>query len=379
MTNRTYDILLCAPDLAGNERLYLERCIAENWISTAGPFVDQFEQKIAALLGRKYAVATSSGTAAIELALIGAGLRPGDRVIVPDWTFSATATAAAHAGASLYMADITLDGLGLDPEDLERALALHRNESIRVGAVIAVHPFGYPANLNPLRDICAAYGVPLVEDAAGAIGTLYEGSHVGGHGSVSALSFNGNKTLTTGGGGMALTDNAEQAQAIRAYSTNSHGPNYHYKVIGYNHRMTNLAAAIGLAQLERLDEMIESKKRIAARYDRALQEIGGLQTIPTVSWGTPNSWMYCAYAESEYEAKSLIDFMDERRIQVRIFWRSLASEPAFAGAGRSELKNSRFISGRVVALPCSSHLTMQEQERVIDALRSWRKNRLVAA
>lgn len=379
MMNRTYDILLCAPDLAGNERLYLERCIAENWISTAGPFVDEFEQKIAALLGRKHAIATSSGTAAIELALIGAGLQAGDRVIVPDWTFSATATAAAHAGASLYMADITLDGLGLDPDDLERSLELHRKENTRVGAVVAVHPFGYPAKLTLLRDICAAYGVPLIEDAAGAIGTLYKGNHVGGHGSVSAFSFNGNKTLTTGGGGMVLTDDAARAQIIRAYSTNSHGPNYHYKVIGYNHRMTNLAAAIGLAQLERLDEMIDSKKRIAARYDRALREIGGLQAIPMVSWGTPNSWMYCAFAENEYEAKTLIDFMDERRIQVRIFWRSLASEPAFTGAGRSELKNSRAISGRVVALPCSSHLTMQEQERVIDALRGWRKSRLAAA
>jgi perosamine synthetase len=368
-----YDILLSSPDLRGNEQDYIRQCISDNWISSAGPFVGEFEEKISKRLGRKHAVATSSGTAAIELGLIGSGIKSGDKVVVPDWTFAATASAVAHIGAEIILADVTRDGFGLDPVDLEKILQADRQGPSRITAAIAVHPFGHPADMDALMDVCNRYGIAMIEDAAGAIGSSYKGKPVGGHGKVSAISFNGNKTLTTGGGGMVLTDNDDIAEVMRLHSVNSQGPNYRYKVIGYNHRMTNLAAGIGLAQLERLDEMLESKKRISDRYTAYLEQSGCLETIPHMPWATSNCWMYCGLAKSEAHACSLIEFMDKNRVQVRIFWRSLASEPAFQDIQRSDLKNCREISGRVVALPCSSHLTEEQQENVIALLGEWHK------
>lgn len=371
MSNSGYDILLASPDLRGNERDYIEQCLADNWISTAGPFVERFEARVAELLDRRFAVATSSGTAALEIALIGAGVKRGDIVVLPDWTFAATATAAYHAGAELFLADVSMNGLGLDPEDLDAALTRLTREGRPATAVIVVHPFGYPADLDSLLEVCTRHRVKLIEDAAGAIGTHYKGVHVGRQGIVSAFSFNGNKTVTTGGGGIALTDDPQIYAAMRTHSANSHGPNYHYAAIGYNHRMTNLAAAIGMAQLERLDEMIANKKSIAARYDEALLETACLDLIRPPDWANPNRWMYCAYVRTEKVAQSLINFMRFNRIQVRIFWRSLASQPAFSAVQTTNLVNSQSISGRVVALPCSSHLSPEDQGRVIAALRDW--------
>jgi len=366
-----YDILLCVPDLRGRESEYLEQCVRDNWISSAGPFVDAFEERLAALHGRRFAVATSSGTAAIDISLAGLNLEPGDRVIMPGWTFSATANAALHAGAEPYFVDISPDNLGMDADDLDAALAENSKLGKRVRAVIVVHTFGRPAELDRLEDVCRANDVPLVEDAAGAIGSRYKGKPIGKFGQSSIFSFNGNKLICAGGGGMALTDDAELAERMRLKSTNSHGPNYHYKIIGYNHRMTNLSAAIGLAQIERLDEMLSLKKALSRRYDDALAGSNKFALIPDDTKNQQNYWIYCILVNTTQLAEDLFSFMETRRIQIRIFWRLLTLEPAFAGFPGSKLDVARSISGRVVALPCSSDLSSSDQERVIAAVREW--------
>lgn len=366
-----YDVLLCPPDLRGNERCYIEKCLEDSWISTNGPFVDQFEQQMSGLVNRKFAIATSSGTAALELCLSGCGIGSGDYVIVPDWTFSATANAVIHTGATPFFVDISAENWGLEPSDLVESLQRLQNENIRPKAIIVVQPPGLVAHMVAIRDICTKYDIIMIEDAAGALGTDQNGTLPRSLSDLAAFSFNGNKIITASSGGMVVTDNQKYAERIRMLSVNSHGPNYNYSIPGYNNRMSNICAGIGLAQMERFDQILSDKKRIAERYDQALKDLMLFQPAPRASSHVSNHWMYCALLASEEQALSLIRFMEGKRIQIRIFWRSLSSEPAFSSFPRSAVKNSRAISGRVVALPCGSGLMPAEQERVIEELEKW--------
>lgn len=376
---RIYDIPLSVPDLRGREREYLVACVDENWVSTAGPFVDEVEQRLAELTGRQHAVATSSGTAALHLALIAAEVGPGDQVIIPDWTFSATANAVIHAGATPILADITRSSWTLDPALVEQALSARKPDDPRIGAVIPVHALGHPAEMDPLVEICAAHGVPLIEDAAGAIGALYKGRKIGSLGDSAMFSFNGNKTVTAGGGGAIVTDNPKWADAMRLFSVNSHAPHYKYATVGFNYRMTNLSAAVCQAQLQRLDEMLACKKRIAETYDAAFAERTDIHPMPREPWVESNFWMYTILCGSTADAQSLVDYMEPRKIQVRIFWRALSSEPPYRKFPRVHTSVCESISGRVVAIPCSSGLSPDDQARVIEALSNWRGESAVDA
>jgi perosamine synthetase len=252
----TERIPLAVPDLRGNESAYLARCVQDNWVSSAGPFVVECEKQIAALAGRAHAVASVNGTTALQLSMTAAGVKRGDYVVVPDWTFAATANAAHHAGATPIFADVTEESWSLDAAILE---AILEDPPGRIGAVVAVHALGHPADIDSLLPLCRRAGVPLIEDAAGAMGDL------------AIFSFNGNKTVTAGGGGMVVTDNEDQAKHLRALSAQARsGAEYRYDAIGFNYRMTNLNAGVLLAQIERLEEMVAAKRRITKTYDRAL-------------------------------------------------------------------------------------------------------------
>jgi len=366
-----YDILLCPPDLRGNERAYIDKCLEDSWVSTSGPFVEQFEKQLAGLLKREFAIATSSGTAALELCLTGSGVGKGDYVIIPDWTFSATANAVIHAGAIPFFADIDQGNWGLDPVDLEKSFERLKGDGIQVKAVIVVQPPGQVANMPAIKDICEKYDAILIEDAAGALGTYSDGNPLGSFSDLAAFSFNGNKIITASSGGMVVTNSSEYAKRVELLSMNSHGPNYTYKVPGSNNRMSNICAGIALAQMERFDEILANKRRISERYDEALKELPVFGPAPRAPGDSSNHWMYCALLKSESQGQDLIKFMEERRVQVRVFWRSLTSEPAFCDFPHSEVKNSREISGRLVALPCGSALSVDEQEQVIEGVREW--------
>jgi perosamine synthetase len=363
-------IPLAIPDLRGRELQYLSRCVTENWVSSAGPFVTELEAKIAALSGRAQGVATVNGTTAIQLALIAVGVRPGQCVVVPDWTFAATANAVIHAGAVPYFHDVTESAWTLDPQLLAETLADPGHD---VAAVIAVHTLGHPADMDSIRAACSKAGIPLVEDAAGAIGALYKGRPAGGLGDIGIFSFNGNKTITAGGGGMVLTDNAETAAFVRHLSAQGRvGAEYQHDVVGYNYRMTNLNAAVGLAQLERLSEMLGLKVALAARYDDALKGRHDLTLMPRQPWAQSSCWLYSVATASDLDAASLVAHLAEHDIEARVFWRSLSHQKPYASAPRRLNGVSRRLSGRVVSLPCSSGLSRSDHDRVLSALSRWR-------
>jgi dTDP-4-amino-4,6-dideoxygalactose transaminase len=367
-------IPLAVPDLRGREAEYLARCIADNWVSSAGPFVSDFERVVAERAGRRYGIATMSGTTALQLALMAAGVRPGAKVIVPDWTFAATANAVYHAGAVPFFVDVETATWTIDPTLVADVLAKHEGA---ISAVIAVHAMGTPADMDPLRDTCQRAGVPLIEDAAGAIGGAYKRRPVGALGDFAMFSFNGNKTVTAGGGGVAVTDSESAAHRIRWLSTQARtGDDYSYGEIGFNFRMTNLNAAVGLAQMERLDAMLEAKRAIAARYDQALAQRSVLVPMPRPSWAESACWMYCVRARSASDAAGLVQHLNAAGIQARAFWRSLSAQEPYAGAPRRLTGVAKQLSGCVVSLPCSSSLDEKDQARVLDVLSTWRSTQL---
>lgn len=367
MTKR---IPLAVPDLRGNETAYLARCVEDNWVSSAGPFIVECEKQIAALAGRGHAVASVNGTTALQLALMAAGVVHGDYVIVPDWTFVATANAVRHVGATPIFADVTEETWTLDPAVVDTIL---KNSPGRIGAVIAVHALGHPADIDGVLPYCRAAGIPLIEDAAGAIGARYKGRPVGGLGDLAIFSFNGNKTVTAGGGGMIVTDDEDQARRLRALSAQARsGTEYRYDAIGFNYRMTNLNAAVLLAQIERLEEMVAAKRRIAETYDRALAGRNDLRPMPRASWADSGCWLYSVRVTNEDSARSLVVHLDECEIEARIFWRTLSDQAPYADCPRKLTGTAADLSGMVVSLPCSTHLTDDEQNRVINAMLAWR-------
>jgi len=320
---------------------------------------------MAALTGRRFAVATVNGTSAIHLALLALGVKSGQRVIVPDWTFAATANAVGHAAAEPIFVDVTEQSWSLDPELLDRVLR-ERND---IAAVIAVDVLGHPADLDPIMKVCRRLGVPLIEDAAGAIGASYRGRPCGGLGDVGIFSFNGNKTVTAGGGGMLVTDNELVAQRARSLSTQARpGRDYIHDAIGFNYRMTNLNAALGLAQLERLDEMVAAKRAIAARYDAALAGCNDIRPMPRCEWAESSCWLYSVKLSDKAAAAALVHCCEADAIEARVFWYSLSAQTPWSDAERHLTGISGSLSGTVVSLPCSSHLTKEHQVRVIQAL-----------
>ena len=365
---------LATPDLKGREREYLIQCVDDNWVSSAGPFVEEIEQRMAVLSGREFAAATVSGTTALQLALLAIDIRSQeDLVVVPDWSFAATVNSVYHARATPLFVDVSSETWSLDPTLLARVLE-ERGQTIK--AVIGVDTLGHPAAWQDLEALCGAHGVPLVEDAAGALGSTAWGRPAGSFGQAACFSFNGNKLVTAGGGGMLVTDDARVAARARHLSTQARaGEDYIHDEVGFNYRMPNINAAVGLAQLERLDEIVGTKRLIAARYDEAIARMDRLIPMPRADWAEPNCWLYSVLLPSEDEAQSLIGELREHRIQARVFWRSLSSQDPYRSAPKRLSGVSAGLSGKVVSLPCSTHLAAEEQSRVIGALAYWHDNR----
>lgn len=364
-------IPLAEPDLRGREAEYLANCVRDNWVSSAGPAIAEFERRVAAVAGRAHGVAAVNGTAALHLALLGVGVRPGDLVIVPDFTFAATANAACHAGAAPFFVDVEPRFGTLDPALLDRALA-NPPDGRRVGAVMMVDVLGGVSAADAIAETCRRHGVPLVEDAAGALGATYRGRPAGGFGAASCFSFNGNKTVTAGGGGMVVTDDAEMARHLRHITAQARpGRRYRHDAVGFNYRMTNLNAALGLAQIERLDEMVELKRGIARRYDAALAGLARIAPMPRDPAGASSCWLYSAPAATTADADALVAALNAAGIEARPFWESLATQAPYAKFPRLLAGRSAALSGRFVSLPCSSSLSDADQDRVIAAIRDW--------
>lgn len=363
-------IPLAVPDLRGNEAKYLAQCVADNWVSSVGPFVTEMERRMAALAARRHAVATVNGSAALHLALLALGVGRGDLVAVPDWTFAATVNAVIHAGATPLFVDVTAESWTLDAALLDHALADHEG---RAKAVIAVHALGHPADMDGIMQVAARHGVAVLEDAAGAIGASYKGRPVGGLGTAAIFSFNGNKVVTAGGGGMIVADDEAIARTARHLSTQARpGADYVHDAAGFNYRMTNLNAAVGLAQLERLDDMIATKRRIAARYAEAVAGRADMSFMPRCAWAETSAWLSSVLVARAEDAAALVDHLARSGIEARVFWRALSPQAPYRASPRLLAGVAAALSGRVVSLPCSTSLTHADQGRVLDALAAWR-------
>lgn len=370
MTGAPDIIPLAEPDLRGNEAAYLAQCVRDNWVSSAGPFVRDFERRVAALAGSPHAVAAVNGTAALYLGLRAAGVKPGDHVAVPDFTFAATANAVLLAGATPVFLDVTRETWTLDPALLEDALA---RQTPPLAAVIVVHALGHPADMDAIAPLCARAGIPLIEDAAAALGALYKGRPCGSLGDAAMFSFNGNKTITAGGGGALVTANADWAERASALSTQARsGTRYRHFAAGFNFRLTNVNAAIGVAQLERFEDMLAAKRRIAGTYDRALAGRADLRPMPRAAWAESACWLYSVLCASAADADSLVEALKGANIETRHFWESLSRQEPYRRAPSRLSGVCAELSGRIVSLPCSTHLGQEQQARVVAALDAWR-------
>jgi len=367
-------IPLCAPELGGNSSAYLSECLDTNWVSSVGPFVSRFEREFAARVQSAHAVACSSGTAAIHLGLLALNVRPGDEVWVSDLTFIASANPARHAGATVTLIDSEPDTWNLNPDIVVDELdARAARGDPMPAAIVAVHLLGHPPQLAPVLRAAAVHGVPVIEDAAEALGAAWCGGELSGRqaGSVSAIgcfSFNGNKVITTGGGGMLVTGDEALARRARHLSTQAKlaGIDYRHDEVGYNYRLTNLAAALGVAQLERLDGFLARKRHIAERYDDALGGMAGVTPPPREVWAKSSVWLYSPlFATFELRERVRLA-LTAADIEARPIWTALHEQKPYADApvlGGGAVAAD--IASRALSLPSSVGLTESEQQEVV--------------
>ena len=370
------------PLLDGNEWKYLKECLDTNWVSSVGPFVERFEKEIAACTGARHAIATVTGTAALHVALLVADVRADDLVLVPSLTFIATANAVQYCGARPLFMDSEPRTWCLDVEKVADFLAkecgarsgtlVHRQSGRRVRAILPVHLYGHPVDLDPLLDVAARYGVAVVEDAAEALGSRYKDRPVGARGTTGSLSFNGNKIVTAGGGGMVLTDDDALARRARLLTTHARvpGPEWVHEEMGFNYRLTNLQAAVGVAQLEQLDRFVAAKRRIAAAYAGALARLGGATPLGEEPWAFSNFWMASALLEpARYgDVRALLARGAAEGIQLRPVWYPLHRQPVFADCMSYRIEVADALHARGVSFPCSVGITPGEIDRVVDLL-----------
>jgi len=379
-------IPLAIPDLSGNESRYLQECIESTYVSTVGPFVGRFEEMIAAAAGTGGAVATSAGTTALHVALVALGVRRDDLVVVPSFTFVATANAVSHAGATPWLLDVDAESWTLDPHKLGDALARrtrrladgsveHLETRRRVSAIVAVHTFGHPADADALTVVADSHGLPILADAAASLGATYRGRAVGvDAGCAAVFSFNGNKTVTAGGGGAVASDDSGLVERIRHLSSTARvGADYDHDAVGFNYRMTNLQAAVGCAQMERLDSLVASKRRIRLTYDTAFAGLPGVEPFPSATWAESACW-FSGFVSRQGAVETIRAALREAGVDARPTWKPMHLQAPYSDAPRENLDVSDSVWSRVVTLPCSTGLTDDDLATVIaavpDALRA---------
>lgn len=368
------------PAFTGNEWAYLKECLDTGWVSSAGAFVTRFERETAARTGVKHAVACSSGTAALHLALIGAGVRPGDEVVVPSLTFIATANAAVYCGAVPRFADCDDETLGLDPDALERWLEAScerrggecfvKETGRRLSACVPMHAFGAPCRVDRLAELCARWGVALVEDAAEALGSTYRGRACGAWSKAAALSFNGNKILTTGGGGMVLTSDDAVAERVRHLSTQAKkdAATYLHDEVGYNYRLPNLNAALGCAQLEKLDEFLAAKRAAAAWYRKGLSGTASFLLMPEPEGARSNHWLHTVRARAPELAARAMAALNAAGLESRPIWTPCHRQPMFAPLSCGGLERTDAAWRTCFNIPSSASLTRADADAVCAVL-----------
>lgn len=374
MTER---ILLSSPHMGGTEQKYINEAFETNWIAPLGPNVDGFENEVAAYVGIQGATAVSSGTAAIDLALNLLGVGAGDTVFCSSLTFIASANPIVYRGAAPAFIDSEWDTWNMSPQALKRAFVEAESEGVLPKAVIVVNLYGQSAKMDELIDICRHYDVPIVEDAAESLGSIYKGKKSGTFGKYGIYSFNGNKIITTSGGGMLVSDDVGALERARFLATQARDAAKHYQhsVIGYNYRLSNVLAGIGRGQLEVLDERVEQKRAIFKRYEKALALIDGVSFMSELEETFSNRWLSAMLldpAKISVTPYVLIDILNAKNIEARPVWKPLHLQPVFEGCKFFPHSDEEIVSEilfeRGICLPSDSKMTELQQQRVIDVL-----------
>lgn len=358
------------PYFAGNEWTYVKECIDTRWVSYVGKFVDQFESKLAEFTGARFAVATSSGTSALHIALKAVGVGPGDEILLPALTFAATANAVAYCDAIPHFIDSD-ENLGVDPAKLAAYLqeiaeirgdqCFNRGTGRPIRALLPVHIFGHPVDLDPLLALAERFRLVLVEDAAESLGSYYKGKHTGNWGKVSILSFNGNKLVTTGGGGAILTNDGELAARMKHLTTTAkvkHPWKFDHDEVGYNYRLPNLNAAVGCAQMEQLPGFLTRKRALAERYERAFAGLEGVRFFKEPAFGRSNYWLNAIVLDPSVESArdAFLDLSNSQGMMTRPAWTLLNRLPHFRECPEMDLSQSESLERRLICIPSSVFL-----------------------
>jgi dTDP-4-amino-4,6-dideoxygalactose transaminase len=367
-------IFLSPPDLGNDERALLTDALDSNWVSPVGPHVDGFERELADYIGVGHAAALSSGTAALHLALIVLGIGPGDEVLVPSMTFAATANAVTYVGATPVFVDSESQTWCVDPDLVAEAIVTRARSGTPPAAVVAVDIYGQCADYDRIGEVCSRFDVPIVEDAAEALGATYRERKAASFGALSVLSFNGNKIITTSGGGMLLSDRPDLIEQARFLATQARDPAPHYEhsTIGYNYRLSNLLAAVGRGQLRHLDEKVARRREINRRYREAFAELPGVGFMPNAPAGRPTNWLTVLQLDPALATATPTDLreaLEARDIEARPAWKPMHLQPVFASATCLGGRVAEQIFDRGLCLPSGSGLSDAEQDRVIAVVR----------
>lgn len=369
----TKKIWLSSPHMSdeGYEIQYIQEAFDTNWIAPLGTNVDGFEKELAEKVGIGHAVALSSGTAAIHMALKAVGVGEGDIVFCQSLTFSATANPIIYQNAVPVFIDSDYKTWNMNPEALETAFKKYERMGKKPKAVIVVHLYGLSADLDKIIEICKKYEVPLIEDAAESLGTLYKGKYTGTFGDFGIFSFNGNKIITTSGGGMLVSNNEERIAKVRFWATQSRDQARHYQhsELGYNYRMSNIVAGIGRGQLKVLDQRLAKKKYIFEFYKRELEGAYGIHFMPKNEWNKPNYWLSCITLDGKIKPIDIIEALEKENIESRPIWKPMHMQPFFAdydfiGEGTSER-----IFEKGVCLPSDTKMTDNDLCRVCEVIK----------
>jgi perosamine synthetase len=364
-------VALHEPDFSGNEWHYLKECLDSTFVSSIGKFVDRFEAELVEYTGSKHAIAVVNGTAALHIALQLAGVMDSDEVLVPALTFVATANAVSYCGATPHFVDIEKRTLGVDPDKLRSYLSAHTEQSNGqcinsatgrvIRAIVPVHTFGHPAGIDEIISVAHDFGIALVEDAAESLGSFYKGRHTGTFGLLGVLSFNGNKTITCGGGGAILTDSAELAARAKHLTTTAklaHTWDYYHDEIGYNYRMPNLNAALGCAQLERLPALLERKRELFAVYSRAFASIKGIDVIAEPENSESNYWLQTLRLDASHAMyrDQILELTNHCGYGTRPVWRLINTLKPYRECPAMDLETAEVLARALINIPSSASL-----------------------
>lgn len=358
-------IALHEPRFNGNEKKYVNECIDTTFVSSVGKFVTRFEEMIAEFTGAKHAIAAVNGTAALHIALLLSDVKPEDEVITQALTFIATANAIAYTGAKPVFIDVDRDTLGLSPKSLESFLTknttlkngfcFNNKSGRRIKAVVPMHTFGHPCRIDEIIAICNRYNIDVIEDAAESLGSYFKGQHTGTFGKFGTLSFNGNKTITTGGGGMILTNDDELGKIAKHITTTAKVPHrweFVHDMTAYNYRLTNLAAALGCAQMEQLPGFLVQKRKLSEAYSSFFKQLE-IEFVTEPENCISNFWLNALVLNDKIEQNSFLEFMNNHDVMVRPVWQLMNRLEMYKDCQCDSLTNTEWLADRIVNIPSS--------------------------